>query len=113
MKLYVMVLSIVLTTLGATSALAHEDHKHEAPAKAEISEERAKVRATEELNRLVSVKKIDATWKEGGFKSIVKKTYPNRWEWLITFESKAAEGKTLFVFLKSSGEFVAANFTGK
>ena len=112
MKLHMVVLSIVLTSVGAGSALAHENHKHEAPA-SEIGEEGAKARATEELGRLVSVKKVEASWKEGTFKAVEKKTNKKGWEWLITFENKNAKDKTLYVFLKSSGEFLAANFTGK
>jgi hypothetical protein len=109
-------LSLALSVLAlAPSASAHENHRHAAaPA---LTEEKARTRAQEELERLVSVQKVDASWKaQGKLKSVEKKSSGQAWEWLATFENgKAAEAskRVLYVYLKPSGEFVAANFTGK
>jgi hypothetical protein len=106
-----------LASLAGQSALAHENHQHQT-AQAEIGEERAKVRAQQELERLISIQKLEASWKESGqLKGVEKKkgTGP-AWEWLATFENPTVADKSkkvLYVFLKPTGEFVAANFTGK
>lgn len=111
MKLRTAVVCVVLTFSGG--ALAHEGHEPERAKVVEVSEETAKARAAEEVKRLVSVKKVDAAWSDAKLKTVEKKTAEGRWEWLATFEAPKAKEKALFVFLKPSGEFVEANFTGK
>lgn len=97
----------------ANPASAHPGHKHEKP-RPEIDEQAATARAKEEVGRLIEKKKIDASWSDAGLKSIEKKPFKKSWEWLAIFENQAApKDKLLYVFLKPSGEFVAANFTGK
>jgi hypothetical protein len=109
-------LSVALASLTGQSAWAHGNHKHQT-AKAEIGEERARTRAQQELERLVSVQKLEASWKESGqLKGVEKKRTGPAWEWLATFENPTVSDKSkkiLYVFLKPTGEFVAANFTGK
>jgi hypothetical protein len=61
---------------------------------------------------LVSIKKVEASWKGASAKSVEQKGT----EWLVTFENPKAKDKEktlLYVFLKASGDFVAANFTGR
>jgi hypothetical protein len=112
-------LSLAISLLASQHAIAHPDHDHPPKAppaeKAAIAEDAAKARAQEELVRLVSIKKIDASWKDAGRLNTIKKAgEAKRWEWLVTFDNdKVKENKRLYVFLKPSGEFVAANFTGK
>ena len=118
-----LLLSFALATLGGQVALAHPEHDHapkRAPApaptkKADLDEAAAKARAQEEIARLLSVKKIDASWKEASrFDAIKKSGDATKWEWLVTFDNaQVKENKRLYIFLKPSGEFVAANFTGK
>jgi hypothetical protein len=107
-------IAVLLTAGGGHVALAHPNHVHPA-AKPEVDEAGAKARAQAELERLLSVKKIDATWKDVPVSTVEKKQMKKRWEWLVTFDNPApdAKKKTLYVFLKPSGDFVAANFTGK
>jgi hypothetical protein len=109
-------LSVALASLSGQSALAHGNHKHQT-AQAELGEEQAKARAQQELERLISIQKLEASWKESGqLKGVEKKGTGPAWEWLATFENpKVADKskKVLYVFLKPTGEFVAANFTGK
>ena len=113
MNLRLIALGIGLGLAGGQSASAHPDH-HEAP-RPEISEDKAKARAKEEVDRLAAKNEIDPSWKDAGrLTAIEKKTVGKRWEWRATFQNdKVEEKKVLYVFLKSSGEFVAANFTGK
>jgi hypothetical protein len=105
-------LGLLLGATPAMTVLAHPDHKHEAP-RPEIDAEAAKARATEELARLVTKKKLEPSWQEATIKGIEKREGKKGWEWLATFDNKAVAGKVLYVFLKPSGDFVAANFTGK
>lgn len=108
-----LTLLLLLSGSGAGSALAHPGHQHEAPAP-EISEEQVKVRAKEEVGRLVERKKLDESWKATPLKALEKRTYKKTWEWVATFENaRAVKDRVLYVFLKPSGQFVAANFTGK
>jgi hypothetical protein len=104
--------AIALSLAGGQYALAHPGHKHEA--RPEITEDTAKVRAREEVDRLVSKKKVPQSWKDVALKSLEKRTYKKGWEWVAQFEDPQAEkNKVLYVFLKPGGDFVAANFTGK
>jgi hypothetical protein len=105
-------LEILLAATPATTVLAHPDHKHEAP-KPDIDAEAAKSRATEEVARLVTKKKLEPSWQQATIKGLEKRETKKGWEWLATFDNKAVAGKVLYVFLKPSGDFVAANFTGK
>lgn len=111
MLLRTLALGLSLSLVGSGVAMAHADHKHEQ--QPEIDEAKAKARAGEEVVRLVGEQKVDAAWKEASVKSATKRTADNRVEWVVTFASAKAADKTLYVFLKASGEFVAANFTGK
>lgn len=82
-------------------------HSHK---KREVKKERTGVIGRIQVERLVNEKKLDASWKKSSFdKSVLKDG-----EWLVTFKNeKGIKGKKLYIFLKKSGEFVAANFTGK
>ncbi|NMO22860.1 hypothetical protein HPC49_54205 [Pyxidicoccus fallax] len=116
MNVRAALLTVFLASAAGQSAWAHENHTHQ-PARPEIGEEQAKTRAREEVERLVSIQKLDASWKESGaLKGVEKKKVGKKWEWLATFENATVADpskKVLYVFLKPSGEYVAANFTGK
>src|SRR5215207_456328 len=110
MDLKALLIPLLLTSsLAPVAALAHPDHKHEA-ARPEIDEQRARDRAKQEVDRLVAIKKLDSSWKTSTATSLEKKSRKQGWEWLATFENQAAaKEKILYLFLKPSGEFVAAN----
>jgi hypothetical protein len=101
------------TTLAAPpTARAHPGHDHEAPP--ELTEDAVKARAKEEVDRLVAKKKVPGSWKEIAVKTVEKRTYKKGWEWVAILENPQNEtNKTLYIFLKPGGAFVAANFTGK
>jgi hypothetical protein len=109
-----LLLTCVMLGMGLSGAAeAHPDHKH-APARAALDEQGAKDRAKREVDRLIAVKKIDDSWSTSSLKALEKKHLKRGWEWLATFENPAAaKDKILYIFLKPSGEFVAANFTGR
>lgn len=105
------VITAVLTL--SSGAFGHEGHAPKPMKVAELGQEEASARAGDEVKRLVSIKKVDGAWSGAAVKSLEKKTTHGNWEWVATFEAPNTKEKLLFVFLKPSGEFVAANFTGK
>ncbi len=86
-------------------------HSHETN---EIAKEQTGVIGRTHVERLIKLKKIDSSWKSSMFDKSEKKSFKGKTEWLVTFKNeKGVKGKKLYIFLKLSGEFVAANFTGK
>lgn len=105
----------VMTAVGGSggAVLAHPGHKESAPAP-DLGEDGIRSRAKEEVARLVTKKKLEESWKTTEIKGLEKRTYKKTWEWVATFENAGAKKeKVLYVFLKPTGQFVAANFTGK
>lgn len=99
-------------TVLAGPGKAGHSHAHEKPA---IKKEKVEGRALVELKRLLNVKKIDEKWASiVKAKSVEKKQYGAKWEWMVVFENpELEEKKMLYIFLKPSGDFVAANHNGK
>lgn len=88
-------------------------HSHAHDKKA-VTKEVAKKNAKKELMRLVKEKKIDGSWKSGVFVNMVKKTFGHDEEWVASYSNeKGKKGKQIFIFLKLSGAYIAANFSGK
>lgn len=87
---------------------SHQGHSH---GPKQVSQEETGPIGREHIQRLVKAKKIDKSWLKSSFEKSVKKGP----EWLVTFTNeKGKKGKKkLYIFLKLSGSFVAANFTGK
>ncbi len=95
------------------SSHSHGGHTHSHKVK-EVSKEQATKNAKENIERLISSKKIDSSWKNSKLDSSVKKKFNGKTEWLLTFSNEEGKkGKKLYIFLTLSGDFVAANFTGK
>ncbi len=96
---------------GGHSHFHGHSHSH---SKKSISKEKTSEIGRYHVERLVKVGKIDASWKNSIFNKSEKKTFGKKTEWVVTFDNeKGVKGKKLYIFLKLSGEFVAANFTGK
>lgn len=66
------------------------------------------------IERLIKAGKLDKSWKNAKHEASVEKKYKDRKEWVVTYNNeKGVKGKKLYIFLLKSGEFIAANFTGK
>lgn len=108
-----LVLSLFITFSAQSFAGPGHNHSHShghSHGGPEISMEQSTKVGKHHVSRLVKLKKIDASWLEA---KLDKSEMKNN-EWVVTFNNdKGIKGKKLFVFLKKSGEFVAANFTGK
>ncbi len=86
-------------------------HSH---AKENIDMEKSIEIAKTHITRLISKEKINASWEKAVLDKSEKKDFDGKSEWLITFDNeKGVKGKKLYIFLSLTGEFVAANFSGK
>jgi hypothetical protein len=107
-NLFIMAALILAPIVG----FAHGDHTH----KKAIEKTQATDIAKTQVTRLISDGKLDATWKDAELVGTEKKKNKSTWEWLSTFRNSKevdATKQTLYIFLTLSGEFVAANHSGK
>jgi hypothetical protein len=111
MKILLTLVTLLLTSIcfaGPGGGHSHgHNHSHDIPV---MNKEKAGEIGRYHIERLIKAKKLVTSWKQAKFdKSVMKKN-----EWLVTFDNEKGEkGKKIYIFLKKSGEFVAANFTGK
>ena len=72
--------------------------------------------AREQINKLVADAKIEMSWKTATLDKAETVEGKNMKEWKLTFKNPAAleaNKKTLYVFFTLTGNFIAANFTGR
>jgi len=103
-----------LFALTATVAYAGPGHNHDHSPP--ITKEQAIEKATTVVKGLVKKEKLDATWSKVSSNSCTKLKIKHGFEWKVSFNNskvKDKEKQTLYVFLSSSGKYLAANFTGK
>jgi hypothetical protein len=96
--------------LGVT-AWAHPGHDKA------ITREQAMQRANAEIGRLAESGKLDKSWTVNArLQSAELRTAGTGKEWALIFSNEKAgeaDKKTLYVFLSDTGEYLAANFTGR
>ena len=112
------ILTLVLTLIVSTASFAGPGHGHSHGGHSQkvrpISKEKTKEIGMKHIERLVKAGKLDSSWKKANYEKTEGKMFGHRKEWLVTFKNdEGIKGKKLFIFVKVSGEFVAANFTGK
>lgn len=107
-----MMLFSLTSFAGPGSNHSHgHGHSHDKPA---VTEEKTVELGKVHIERLIKAQKLDESWKNASYNKSEKKKFGTRTEWVVTFDNEKGEkGKKLYIFLKLSGEFVAANFTGK
>ncbi len=110
---------LIAITLLSVSAFAGKGHSHSHGGHSHSHGEKkiSKVKTIEigkkEIKRLIKLKKLDSSWSSAVHVDSVKKKFSGKTEWVVTFTNeKGVKGKKLYVFLKLSGKFIAANFTG-
>jgi hypothetical protein len=102
-------------SLGSASVSAHpEGHgKVNIPVSAEI----ARKLAAAQVSRLSLEGKVDKSWQNHATPQGAEvRTAKGHKEWVVTFQNTTefdASKRTLYVFLTESGDYIAANFTGK
>lgn len=114
------IILFALTALLSTTAFAGPGHGHshgneeKVSTSVTIDAQKSQEIGKTHIKRLIEAGKIDSTWEQAIFDKAEKKTVNNKTEWLVTFNNEEGEaGKKLYIFLKTNGDFVAANFTGK
>ncbi|MDX8402923.1 MAG: DUF6488 family protein [Mariprofundaceae bacterium] len=111
-KTFIFALSLILSPLTALAGGGH-GHSHGPDL---ISQSQAESVAAGRVMVLVEQEKIDNSWKSSKVASAEKKMNGNQTEWLITFKNSQVSDSakdTLYIFLSSTGDYIAANFTGK
>ena len=89
-------------------------HSHSHKKRVNVTEKETKEIGKHHIDRLVKAGKIDKSWENAKYDLSLKKKFGKRLEWVVTYTNdKGKKGKKLFIFLRLSGKFVAANFTGK
>ena len=54
------------------------------------------------------------SYSKATFDKSIKKTFSGKQEWVVSFNNvKGIKGTKLFIFLRPSGKFIAANFSGQ
>ncbi len=119
MKKIVFIMTLALSAInfagpGHGHKHAHEEghgHFHAAP---DVTKEKTRSIGKHHIARLLKEGKLDASWAHASYDNSVLKTAGKKKEWLVTFNNaKSTKGKKLYIFLRPSGSFIAANFSGK
>jgi len=113
MKYINIFLMVLFLTLSPLLAQAHGGGGHDAPA---LTQSEATEFAANRVVILVSNGKIDKSWESVKAALAEQRANGYKTEWVVTFKnSEISEPakRTLYIFLSSTGEFIAANFTGK
>ena len=110
MKINAIIFSIFLALLSPV-ALAGAGHSH-----APVTQQQAEVNASRVVSSLAQRGVIDKSWEGTQVKQSEQKQFGSQSEWVVSYsnESVSDPGKqTLYIFLTLSGEYLAANYTGK
>lgn len=116
MKLNTLLLSLTLS-LFSMLAIAGGGHDHgHGHSHEPVNQSAANTNATKILNSFVKQKTIDKSWTSASVSSSEKKLFNGKQEWVVSFlNEKIADTKKrkLYIFLTLSGNYIAANYTGK
>ena len=105
-------LALSFFSLVAIAGAGH-DHSHSHDP---VSQKQAESIAIKSVSQLIDKGKIDKSWKSIGVTKSEKKQYGSEMEWVVIFDNKKISDpakQTLYVFLTISGEYLAANYSGK
>jgi len=110
MQLKTLMLGFSLSLFSAAAmAGSGQDHSHGHEA---ISQNQTELIATKNIDRLVEKGKLDESWASVTASKVEKKTFSGHPEWVANSAISDPEKRTLYVFLSTGGDYLAANFTG-
>lgn len=116
MRMQSVLFSIILALSPATLlAGGNHDHGH-SHSHEPVSKAQAEQVAIKSVAQLIENGKIDSSWKSAGVAKSEQKQFGSKLEWVISFANdKISDPKqqTLYVFVTLTGEYLAANYTGK
>ncbi len=113
-KTLILSLTLMLSPLAAIAGGGH-DHGH-THGSTVITQNKAESIATGRVMTLVEQGKIDASWKSATIVKSQNKMNGEQAEWVVTFNNTQVSDPakdTLYIFLSTTGDYIAANFTGK
>ena len=102
-----------MTTLNA--AHNHEEHAHKTLHE-EVTNIAVKKVAKQEVQRLVTTKKIPKSWKSAPILKLGKTHYGDTNDWVVVFENLKIKKETkqkLYIFVNIHGTVVGTNYSGK
>ena len=111
---FILSLSPIAVFAGADHDHGHEDghsHSHDP-----VNQSQAEQMAIKSVEQLVEKGKIDSSWKSVKVAKSEKKKFGNNLEWVVSFHNDKMSDtskQTLYVFMSLTGEYIAANYTGK
>jgi len=91
------------------------DHGH-GHSHSPVNQATANSKATKIISSFIKQKTLDKSWASTTVRSSEKKMFNGKQEWVVSFiNEKVADAKKrkLYVFLTLSGDYIAANYTGK
>ena len=115
-KTLILTLALMLSPLTAIAGGGHDHGNGHSHGPSLITQSQAESIAAGRVMTLVTQGKIDESWKSATVSSAEKKMNGNQSEWLVTFKNNQASDPakdTLYIFLSTAGDYIAANFTGK
>ena len=107
--------TFLLFSVTAAAGDGH-DHDHGSHSHDPVTQSQAEEAAVKSVEKLVSKRKVADSWKGIKVASSEKKKFGNREEWMVSFKNETASDpskQTLYIFLSLTGDYIAANFTGK
>lgn len=113
MKLILLSVCFLISTVSFAGPGTGHSHGH-SHAKPAIAKEKTEEVGRSHIQRLIKAGKLDASWTDSRLESAEQKEFGKKKEWVLLFvNEKDVKNQKLYIFLKLSGDFIAANFTGK
>ena len=116
MKLKILLLSLTLGFFSMTAmAGAGHDHGH-GHSPEPVNQTTANSKATKIVASFIKQKTLDKSWAATSVNSSEKKTFDGRQEWVVSFVNEKVtdvKKRKLYVLLTLTGDYIAANYTGK
>ena len=110
--LFSLMLGIFSITVNAGGGHEHgHGHSHDP-----VDQKKANSIATKIVASFIKQKTLDKSWVSISVNSTEKKEFNGQQEWVVMFVNEKVtdeKKRKLYVFLKLSGEYIAANYTGK
>lgn len=122
MRIQPIFFSLVLTfSPAALLAGANHDHGHShddghSHSHDPVDKTKAEEVAKKSIAMLVKKGKISSSWESVSVANAEKKKFGDKMEWVVSFKNDKisdASKQTLYVFLSLTGDYIAANYTGK
>lgn len=112
-----LITTIILSSIFLVSAAfaGGSGHHHSHDSEPVLADE-ARENANTIIESLISKEKISSSWALVDTVSVEQKEFNGQMEWVVSYtneEETDIEKQTLYIFLTLSGEYIAANYSGK